>query len=468
MTRVESITVKNYRCFGDKEQSAELAPLTLLVGENSSGKTSLMALIRALWDVAIDDRVPDFKELPYDLGSFNEVTHHRRARGGRAESFEGRFKTTMRQQSRRRRALTIEYNATFGEQWSAPTPLSRGLKCDGHWVTQHFSDGEYNGLEVGSPRGQWELNFGRAGLGRSLGKPTESMWPIDSALFSVRMALERDQSTLDVRPRNGSPDLTAQDITEIMGLSGSDSPGMKRRNRRPNDRPFATAPVRSEPQRTYDPRRSTADPMGDYVPTYLAQLSQRDEATWDALKVRLEGFGRDAGLFDEIRVRQLGKTDVDPFQVQVRKFGARAKSPFRSLVDVGYGISQILPVALDLLRDDGPGTMLLQQPEVHLHPSAQASLGTLLCDIAGTGGPHRQRQLIVETHSDYIIDRIRMAVADPDQPVTPDHVSLVFFERVGLEVILHSLTVDDLGNIEGAPAGYRQFFLDEIQRSVGF
>ena len=204
------------------------------------------------------------------------------------------------------------------------------------------------------------------------------------------------------------------------------------------------------------------------MPTYLAQLSQRDETTWDTLKARLEEFGRDAGLFDEIRVRQLGKTDVDPFQVQVRKFGLRAKGPFRSLVDVGYGISQVLPVALELLRDDGPRTLLLQQPEVHLHPSAQASLGTLLCEIAGNGSPSSRRQLIVETHSDYIIDRVRMAVADPDKSIRPDDVSLVFFERDGLEVFLHSLSVDELGNVEGAPPGYRKFFLDELQRSVAF
>ena len=393
---------------------------------------------------------------------------HRGARGSRAECFEGRFKLTRPRMSRRGSAPTIEFNATFGEQWSAPTPLSRGLRYNGHWVTQYLSDDEGSKLEVGSPRGHWVLNFGRRRIGPSLGRPTQSMWPIDSALFNMRVAFEREQNTLDVEAIDGSPDLTAQDIVGIMKLTESNSPGIKRRLRRTNDRPFSTAPVRSEPQRTYDPRRSTADALGDYVPTYLAQLSQRDETTWDTLKARLEEFGRDAGLFDEIRVRQLGKTDVDPFQVQVRKFGLRAKGPFRSLVDVGYGISQVLPVALELLRDDGPRTLLLQQPEVHLHPSAQASLGTLLCEIAGNGSPSSRRQLIVETHSDYIIDRVRMAVADPDKSIRPDDVSLVFFERDGLEVFLHSLSVDELGNVEGAPPGYRKFFLDELQRSVAF
>ena len=218
----------------------------------------------------------------------------------------------------------------------------------------------------------------------------------------------------------------------------------------------------------YEPWKLMADSVGDYVPTYLAQLSQRDKDTWSNLKSRLEKFGSDAGLFDEIRVRQVGKTDVDSFQVQVRKFGSRNKGPFRSLVDVGYGLSQVLPVALEMLRDDGPRTLLMQQPEVHLHPSAQASLGTLLCEIAGSESPAARRQLIVETHSDNIIDRVRMAVADPNITIGPDDVSIVYFERAGLEVILHSLSVDELGNVVNSPPGYRQFFLDELHRSLAF
>ena len=66
---MDSITVKNLRCFGE-EQTARLAPLPLLVGDNSTGKTSFLALIRALWDVAYREIVPNFKEPPYDLGSF--------------------------------------------------------------------------------------------------------------------------------------------------------------------------------------------------------------------------------------------------------------------------------------------------------------------------------------------------------------------------------------------------------------
>ena len=87
---MNEIRLKNFRCFRD-EQTARLAPLTLLVGENSTGKTSFMAMIRILSDIAYRFMAPDFKEDPYDLGSFDEIAHHRGGRGGRADTFEGGF-----------------------------------------------------------------------------------------------------------------------------------------------------------------------------------------------------------------------------------------------------------------------------------------------------------------------------------------------------------------------------------------
>ena len=429
-----------------------------------------MALMRALWDVAFDDRLLDFKEVPYDLGSFNEIAHHRGARGSRAEYFEGRFEVQLpRRRSPRGDIGSIEFTVVFGEEWSAPTPIRRQVSWGQYRIIQFLGDVEDGQVYIESPRGRWKFNVGPSRGGPRLGRPTESVWSIDNLILTIRMSIEREHRGLDASALDGSPDIATEDINDFSDAIRELMFRTRRSRHGSAVRPFATAPVRSQPQRTYDPRRATADALGDYVPTYLAQLSERDNRTWESLKYRLEQFGHDAGLFDEIRVRRLGKTDVDPFQIQVRKYGTKTKGPFRSLVDVGYGISQVLPVALELLRDDGPRTLLLQQPEVHLHPSAQASLGTLLCEVAGTGrSSNGRRQLVVETHSDYIIDRVRMAVADPTNPIITDDVSLVYFERSGLEVFLHSLSFDDLGNVVGAPPGYRQFFLNEVQRSVGF
>ena len=90
---MDSITVKNFRCFGT-EQVANLAPLTLLVGENSTGKTSFLALIRALWDVAYREFAPDFKEPPYDFGSYSDIVLHQGRRSAKPRSIEAGFTNT--------------------------------------------------------------------------------------------------------------------------------------------------------------------------------------------------------------------------------------------------------------------------------------------------------------------------------------------------------------------------------------
>ena len=131
---------------------------------------------------------------------------------------------------------------------------------------------------------------------------------------------------------------------------------------------------------------------------------------------------------------------------------------------MGYGVSQVLPLATELLRDDSPREILVQQPEVHLHPSAEAALGTLLCEVAVDR--RRDRRLIVETHSDFIIDRVRMSVRDGLGGLKPKDVSILYFERSGLDVTIHTLRVDERGNLLNVPPGYRQFFLKELQRSI--
>ena len=220
--------------------------------------------------------------------------------------------------------------------------------------------------------------------------------------------------------------------------------------------------MRSKPSRTYDPASPTRDPEGDYVPMYLADVLTRRKREWTELKRRLQEFGKAAGLFDEISIKRLGQRDSEPFQIQVRKFGSKRKGPLRNYIDVGYGVSQALLVITELLRPDAPPLFLLQQPEVHLHPSAQAALGSLFCQIA-----NRERQLIIETHSDNLIDRVRMDVRDGIGALKPEDVSILFFERDGLDVHIHSLEIDGEGNVNNAPDSYRSFFMEETAKSLG-
>ena len=226
---------------------------------------------------------------------------------------------------------------------------------------------------------------------------------------------------------------------------------------------YAGGPVRSRPLRTYDPIQPFMDPEGVSVPSYLANLSLAQKEDWEVLRGRLQEFGQRAGIFDEIKVKRFEEGGSSPFQMQFRKFGKRSKGLPRNMVDMGYGISQVLPTVTELLRvDSGNSLFLLQQPEVHLHPSAQAALGSLFSQIAAYG-----RQLIIETHSDFIVDRITMAVRDPSVALRSEDVSILFFERNDLDVVIHEIVIDERGNICNAPNTYRSFFMQETLRVLG-
>lgn len=453
---MDEITLRNFRCFRD-EQTVRLAPLTLLVGENSTGKTSFMAMVRALWELAFHDQIPDFKDPPYDLGSFDEIAHHRGARGSRAEEIFAAFKIRRRISSRKgtepRPSRTVEYRATFRKRGTAPFPVDLCLSGGQAWVQYQFRDRRL-WIRFGTKRGSWKAPGNDYPRGQHVER-TRELVPFRSTLRMLQAIESDEDNEMETIEGEGGPG--RDDYLEVLQLS--------RRMRLPDPNqpwPYASAPVRSVPRRTYDPRPFEDDPEGEYVPMYLASIFFHESDEWNVLKARLEAFGRESGLFDEIAIRSFGKKDSEPFQVQVRKYARTLKGPMRNLIDVGYGVSQAIPVLTELLREDCSPILLLQQPEVHLHPSAQAALGSLFCNLAGP-----KRQLVVETHSDHLLDRVRMEIRDGAGTLGPDDVSVLFFERGELDVQIHSLRIDKDGNVLGAPDTYRSFFLEETTRSLG-
>ena len=446
---MQHITLENFRCFRE-QQRVRLAPLTVLVGENSTGKTSFMALIRALWDLAYLHTIPDFKEAPYDLGSFDEIAHYRGGRGGRAATVTAGFDMGPNLLSGRQKAPAnvqlYHFEVTFSRRGTTPMPKRVLFARHDVAITSRLVEDMSHEIRFRTARGEWVLQV-PAELGRRFGTELNV---IPRLVFYAGLAERKNLKAVGQSPRFTTEDrnLLERLVLEFDSLV-------------PGQRPFASAPVRSKPRRTYDPSRPARDPEGETIPMYLSTAFFEHKKSWKALKEALEGFGREAGLFDEISVKPLGKRGSEPFQMHVRKFGRRAKGPLRNLVDVGYGVSQVLPVITELFRDDATPMFLLQQPEVHLHPSAQAALGTLFCQIAGG-----RRQLVVETHSDHLLDRVRMDVRDEMTALRPEDVSILFFERGNLDVRIHSLELDGEGNILRAPASYRRFFMQESRRSL--
>ena len=311
------ITLRDFRCFRER-QTVPLAPLTLLVGENSTGKTSFLAAVRAVWEAACFGE-PDFRKAPYDLGAFPEIVYRRGGRANGADSFTIGFKESG--PSNRR----LDFEVTFESRNAAPVPATTTWRHGAVSVEHRRAKGENPRYVFESPSGSFVVDGFFAQLHQAAANED-----LKSLSAYLKPAAE-SQGCMPSSEHLAEFLLLLQDFISFP----------------PQEPPFASAPIHPNPRRTYDPTKLDSDPWGADVPSRFASLQFRDKAGWAALKAKLDAFGRESGLFDDFSVRQLTKGEGGPFQLQVRKFGKSGrKGPKRNLMDVGFGVSQVLPSAL--------------------------------------------------------------------------------------------------------------------------
>ena len=132
-------------------------------------------------------------------------------------------------------------------------------------------------------------------------------------------------------------------------------------------------------------------------------------------------------------------------------------------IHCGFGITQILPIIVAVLSapppsDGGSPLLLIENPEVHLHPAGQALMGEFLADAAHSGV-----QLIVETHSDHVLNGVRRAVKSGR--VSANEVGIHFLrDRFLHEAQVLSPNLDSSGNIDVWPKG----FFDQFDKDLNY
>jgi len=442
-----ALHIENVRCFTNPPP-APLAPVTVLVGENSTGKSTFLAMLRLVSDILKAPLSFNFNEEPFLLGAFQDVAN-RTDDGVLAESFSvGIFSRTLSADPRASETgfgETAFFNATFASRKGQPYLAKWQVECAPHGCVLTFSDKTaLDKVEVSSPKGRYAVSG--PGLAR-IPLQVTTVFGIRGVVWrrSAIRGSERDFSTEGNPPDDSDLDTIDRLIDAFASFLAI--------------RPYATAPIRTKPRRTYDPLSTSPDPEGTHIPMVLATTLTENTSEARSLERALQEFGAASGLFHSITVKRLGDEEATPFQIRLGFEG----QPAFNLADVGYGVSQALPILVDILRSEPGSTLLIQQPEVHLHPRAQAQLGTLLMRLAES----QNKRFVVETHSDYLVDRIRMEVRD-DEAISPDDAQILYFQREeDGSVQIYPLELDCEGNITNAPPSYRDFFLREEHRFIG-
>ncbi len=222
------------------------------------------------------------------------------------------------------------------------------------------------------------------------------------------------------------------------------------------------------PRETYpleDPQRtSVVGPRGEHAASVL--YSGRDLRVLDDLIIegvvptRLRQVeARMSRFFPgcELTVEKVPQANAVTLGIRTSR-----STDFHRPIHTGFGLTQVLPIVVAALSTDEDGLLLIENPEVHLHPAGQAAMGGFLAEVAAAGV-----QVILETHSDHVLNGVRRAVKG--RILAPEDTALHFFrlrkdEELEGAIQVESPILDSDGNVDSWPDG----FFDQFDKDMNY
>jgi hypothetical protein len=424
---------RNFRSFVDTGV-VDVAPLTIVIGPNNSGKTSLHAPLLLLKQTleASDTTLGLVTVGPFiSAGGYADLIY--RHEMDRRLGFELRFQNTDISQTTEKPSVPTSYPpgsvamqfhadkrtaAVFLERYEV-----RNVFGQLHFRRRRRPDGTYTleGIKVGrgvlanSARTSMPNHFIFEGGTLFFEALTNQQLPITDGLTIPPPVFSYAASAA----------YTERRLEELLnGIS-------------------YIGPLREKPQRRYD--------LSGETPTHVGVRGQ------DAPEILFRGQDTElmeqvCGWLDRFGVgRDLKFKAVDgSFSVAVRQ---RSGQPLVGLADLGFGVSQVLPLIVQGFAAPADSLFIAEQPEIHLNPNLQALLANLFVEVAKRG-----TALFIETHSEHLLLRLRTLIASGE--IDAANVALYFVERAatGIRSEVHRVEVQDDGHIDQDewPTGFFQ------------
>ncbi len=414
---ITRITVKGFKSIAD-ECSIEIRPLTILAGANSSGKSSIMQPILMMKQTL---------EAPYDPGSL--LINGPNVRFTSAEQFlsrmdgevMGKFSMGLEVKS------SLSFNETFINKPQSGMGIDEISYNDDEGITILWP--EMTTEEIMAAYPQW----GEVCLEDS---PNNLL-----RIERNRCFLELKLFNISEVPFSGATGLGSIFSNAILSL-------------------IHVPALRGNPERNY--KKTSVGPMfpGTFE-IYAASIIHHWQATEDT---RLNDLGtalERLGLTWKVRSKKVDDVSVE---VMVGRFIHETNGNSKDLVsiaDVGFGISQILPVIVALLTAEPGQLVYIEQPEIHLHPLAQTAMAQILADAANRGV-----KVVAETHSSLLLLGIQSLVAEGK--LSPDKVKLHWFKRRAEDGVteVSSADLDKAGAFGDWPEDFSSAEMDADARYI--
>lgn len=417
---ITGLSAQNFKSWQDTG-SLQFAPLTGFFGANSSGKSSILQLLLLLKQTV--ERPPEWDEplyfgdegAPADLRDFYTSVHRHnqtfnlgisvswtlprgtRIKGYSADtlSFSTNIITNLEQSELRDFYYKLDHGVTFGIRW--PSQKSTTVSPRGYVITPK----EY----ITIPNDRPVNPFRSYGVANPDG-------PQDPFLY-LQKAFEHLFSGV-----------------RYLG------------------------PRREDPRRYYRWEESHPKDVGGYGEQMISALLSSRIRRHRSIDEQIMRWLRELDLIYSYDLTPLSDIEQN-YELLIQQY---KDGPEVGLTDVGFGVSQVLPVLTACYYAPEGSTLILDQPEAHLHPKAQSELADVLIDVV----KNRKVQIILESHSEHLLLRLMRRIAEygiEKEGISKDLTAFYFCEINDGNSKAEQLKVDEYGNISNWP---RDFFGDEM------
>lgn len=427
---LHSVRFRNFKAFRDSGE-INLRPITLIVGKNSAGKSSIIKGIAAAAQTVKERRLPDsnFRLIGdnVNLGTYYDTIYNNDI--GKIFSID--FKLTPPISSVKK--SLDSWNFSFSYQQNEDNPLAAVISGVEVEYQKSIND-KYSIVRSGGLYKDRRSESGPRGVQLQLSRVKRT----DLTDIQILPPMEdKEKPTphlkelLDVinklREDDEEPDLTDEWRLLIRDFALEVNNDYYDRDYKKIDPLFRTrsiirnssnnlnmmladssylGPIRLEPAR--EARLSQGSnqrigPKGENLEKILHYRYTRDEK----FRQNLDSHLKNLGIADSIKTSpSFTKVDGKEQDTGYIKILLKKSGNYRSMLDLGFGTSQVLPVVLEITSRENT-LILLEQPELHLHPAAQSAMGSVLKSSIDQGN-----QLIVETHSANLIERLRRLIRE--------------------------------------------------------
>jgi predicted ATPase len=429
----KTFSATNYRSF--RHLDVELAPITLFVGPNNSGKSSVISVLRLLAQTLESNDLNVRLLLNGALGDF------------------GTYKDLVFDNETRRH---LEISFSFD-----PSKDMRVIGADRHRISFNLQYRYRSSLKEIVLKKVESHGDGRHHLTAEFNEDSErfSIKKIGKQELTSTLAQFGRLRTFDVRnflPRTSLPPVAPEGSDPILKLLNNET-RIASRNAYAATRVLQSieyvGAMRVPPARTYlytGDRRRKVGASGEHAVTMLAMDSMRRGSKSRGIRQGVVKWLSLAGIASDIKIVPLSDRY---FEVHVQH---PVTKEYENFADVGYGNSQVIPVLVGGLNLSSGECLIVEEPEIHLHPRAQAELGDFFLELCQRGV-----QSLVETHSEYMIVRLQKHIAAG--ALSPDDVRIYYVNPTPEGKELIRLELDEKGLFKQEwPGG---FFPERLQEA---